>query len=174
MTDELTYIKDESENPKSSSPGSSRLLRITVQSKGKESHEYVNTVHTADKSRKKRIHRPDYTNLRQSAHTIPTGKRPPYHHPTIVGLFTKEQKAKWRKENRLRSPVHGSVLPCQSLPITLFSAALRASTKLRAPLLPLEQRSEWETEGCAASSVISAIAAAAAADVDDDDAGKKL
>lgn len=53
ITDKLTYMEDKSENPKSSFPDSSRLQRITVQSKGQESHAYVNTVNTADKSRKK-------------------------------------------------------------------------------------------------------------------------
>lgn len=131
ITDKLTCIEEESTHPKSSFPSSSRLLRITVQLKRQESHEYVNTGNTADKSRKKkkRIHHPDYTNLRQSTHTIPTGTRPPYHHPTIVGLFTKEQKTKWWKENWLRSPVHGSVLPCQALPVTLFLVSPQLSTR---------------------------------------------
>lgn len=69
----------------------------------------------------------------------------PYHHPTLVGLFTKEQKAKWRKENWLRSPVQGSVLPCQSLPVTLFLFSLQLSDRAQSHKL-LFSCSSWAAE----------------------------
>lgn len=73
---------------------------------------------------------------------------------------------------RKRLTLSGS--PCYSVP--RFSAALNTSTKPQPSLLPLEQRTERETEGCAASSVVppaSAAAAAAVSAADADDNARK-
>ncbi|GAA6081048.1 uncharacterized [Tachysurus ichikawai] len=128
---------DESENPKSSSPGSSKLLRITVQSKGQESHEYVNTVHTADKSRKKES-TALITQICGSRLKQYPPARDPLPPPHLSGTLHKGTKGKVEKRELAQIPSPRKRLTLSVSPrysVSLFSAALRPCTKPQAPLL---------------------------------------